>query len=150
MKYTDVIGENLKSDFLCDLFETYDVDVIYEYDRTHENIDDEYRAEIPKMGLGFLFNQDQNLISLFMKNAQHDGFNPFKPPDPRLVPFNSRDGAEAYAQQNNIKYESHKAKEDSFFGKIPDWVKYYFGRYSIHYEFNDNEIVMVTIQLESA
>jgi hypothetical protein len=37
MKYIDTIGILLKSDFLIDLFETYDVDVIYSYDRTHEN-----------------------------------------------------------------------------------------------------------------
>lgn len=150
MRYTEIIGEHLKSDFLCDLFETYDVEVIYEYDRTHENLKDEYHAEVEKLGLEFLFNKEQKVIALFMENSDHDGFNPFEPPDPRIVSFESRKGAENYANENNIKYESHKEKKDSFFGVIPDWVKFYFNEYSIHYEFNKNGIAKVTIQYESA
>ncbi len=60
MRYTEIIGEHLKSDFLCDLFETYDVEVIYEYDRTHENIEDEYHAEMEELGLEFLFNKERS------------------------------------------------------------------------------------------
>jgi len=51
MKYLDLLGIQLKDNFLNDLFETYEVEVIYEYDRTHENLPDEYRAEIPDLGL---------------------------------------------------------------------------------------------------
>lgn len=36
MKHLDLLKMDLKSDFLCDLFETYDVQVVYEYDRTHQ------------------------------------------------------------------------------------------------------------------
>jgi hypothetical protein len=150
MKYIDVLGEPLKSDFLCDLFETYDVDVVYSYDRTHENIEDEYFAEIADMGLSFLFDNDQKLISLFMTTSKHTGYNPFELPDPRSVPFNTRHDAEVYAKENNIQIETRASKKDSFFGEIPEWVKFHYGEYSIHYEFNGNGIRMVTLQLESA
>lgn len=70
MRYIDVIGKSLKSDFMMDLFETYDVDVIYVYDRTHEGMDDEYNASVPKLGLEFRFDQEQNVATLFMKKKE--------------------------------------------------------------------------------
>ena len=42
MKYINILDENLKCDFINDLFETYDVDVIYSYDRNYENMEDEH------------------------------------------------------------------------------------------------------------
>ena len=150
MNYIDIIGIQLKDDFLLDLFETYDVDVKYIYDRTHENIDDEYKASINEMGLEFLFDKSQKLITLFMKNVNHNGFNPFSDDDPRNTPFKSGEKAIEYAENNSIQYHHQESKEDGFFGKIPEWIKFDFGRYCIHYQFNKTEVEMVTLQVKNA
>ena len=54
MKHLDLLETELKSEFLCDLFEAYDVQVVYEYDRTNENLPDEYHAEVSDLGLQFV------------------------------------------------------------------------------------------------
>lgn len=150
MNYIGILGERLKSEFLFDLFETYDVNVIYEYDRTYENIEDEYRAEIPEMGLGFIFDSSQRLTTLFMRIVEHSGYNPFEGDDPREVSFCSGPEAMTYAKEKSIDAVHHEAKTDSFFGEIPEWVKFRFKSYSIHYQFNNDGVYLVTLQLENA
>jgi hypothetical protein len=150
MNYIDILGESLKNAFLIDLFEIYDVDVIYEYDRTYENIEDEYRAEIPEMGLGFIFDSSQRLTTLFMKIVEHSGYNPFEGDDPRKVSFSSAPGAMRYAKEKSIDAVHQEAKTDSFFGDVPEWVKFNFQSYSIHYQFSDYGVHLVTLQLNNA
>ena len=148
MNYINILGESLKSEFLNDLFETYDVIVEYSYDRTYENMEDEYRAEIPEMGLEFIFDASQSLSTLFMKKVEHSGFNPFEGDDPRNVKFKTGNDAMNYAKEESIDAIHQEAKTDSVFGEIPEWVKFNFGNYSIHYQFNDGGVSMVTLQLD--
>ncbi len=150
MKYTEVLGTKLKSDFLIDLFETYDVDVAYIYDRNYEDMDDEYRASIPDMGLEFLFNKEQVLIALFMNQADHNGHNPFMGSDPRNPDLNTAQEAVAYAKNSGIEFHYQEEQKDSFFGVIPEWVKFNFKEYFIHYQFNNTEVSTVTLQLKNA
>lgn len=133
---------------MMDLFETYDVDVIYVYDRTHEGTDDEYNASVPKLGLEFRFDQEQNLATLFMKEKGDGGFNPFSGSDPRDPPFLSGSEAISYAQLHNIKYLYKPATVDPRWGEVPEWIKFLHGSYSIHYEFGSSGVNMVTLQSE--
>ncbi len=131
MKYLDLIGLDLKNDALCDLFETYDVEVIYEYDRTHEGLSDEYRAEITDLGVQFVFNEKQIVKTLFIKQIEINSFNPFEK-DERLITFNSKVEAMHYASENNIKTSEGNAE---LLGDERDWVRFEHENYSIHYEY---------------
>lgn len=150
MKYIDALGISLKDDFLLDLFETYEVDVSYIYDRTHEGMDDEYRAEIPEMGLVFLFNKTQCLSTIFMKIEEHSGFNPFFGTDPRNAPFKTGSDALEFAKNQTVSADHQKARKNSRWGEIPEWVKLNYGSYSMHYEFSRAGVEMVTLQLEGS
>ncbi|GGD62757.1 hypothetical protein [Lacimicrobium alkaliphilum] len=150
MKYIELIGISLKSDILLDLFETYDVDVVYRYDRNHEGMDDEFTAEIPDMGLEFLFNSSQELTTLFMRNVKHSGFNPFDDPDPRRVPFNTGIEAMEWAKEQSIDAQYQESKTDPLFGEIPEWVKLNFETFFIHYQFENGSVTMVTLQAQNA
>ena len=148
MNYIDIIGKPLKCDFLNDLFETYDVDVIYVYDRTNESIEDQYRVEIPQMGLEFLFDSSQRLKALFMEQVTHNGFNPFEGVDPRHVGFSS--GAEAlkYATEIGIEAVHQEQKNHSLYGEIPEYVKFDYGAYYIHYQFKGDKVNKVTLLMK--
>jgi len=149
MKYSEILGTKLKSDFLIDLFETYDADVVYVYDRNYEGMNDEYRASIPDMGLEFLFNKDQSLTTLFMSQIEHDGHNPFAGPDPRKPKYNTIQEAVAYANKAGIDFQHQEERIDSFFGMTPEWVKFNLNDYSIHYQFNNAGVDTVTLQMPS-
>lgn len=147
MKFTEILGSSLKSDFLIELFQTYDVEVVYRYDRNHEGIDDEYVALIPEMGLEFLFDSSQRVTTLFMKKTDHNGYNPFDGPDPRSLGFQSGTEAMAWAKENSIDAIHQESSSDPVFGTIPEWVRFNFGTFYEHYQFNGGELEMVTLGL---
>ncbi len=146
MNHIEILNTELKSEFLIDLFETYDVEVIYTYDRNHENMEDEYYCEITKMGLTFVFDESQRLRTLFMKNAVHDGYNPFVGDDPRNFTFKNSAEAKKYANQNSIKIEHSPKQSSPIFGEIPEWVKFHFERFTMHFQFEDEGFSMVTLE----
>lgn len=147
MEYLELLGSSLKCEVLLDLFETYDVDVVYCYDRTHEDMEDEYRAEIDEMGLEFIFDSSQRLKTLFMKKVDHNGFNPFCGSDPRGVPFNTGLEAVEWASVRSINATNQEARVDPTFGEIAEWVKLNFETFSMHYEFNGDSVEVVTLQV---
>jgi len=150
MNYTDIIDIELKSEFINDLFETYDVDVTYVYDRTYENIEDEYRAEIFDLGLEFVFNKYQKLTVLFLNQTEHTGHNPFEGEDPRCSPLNTASKAIKYAQDYSIEYEHRAVQENSMLGHKTEWVKLFYENYFIHYSFVESGLEKVTIQSRQA
>ncbi len=147
MKYLDLLGVDLKNDVLCDLFETYDVQVVYEYDRTHEGLPDEYRAEIPDLGLQFVFDDREVFKTLFMEQVEVNTFNPFNGDDERLKRFGSKAEARQYASDNSERIAEGKAE---FMGEERDWIRFEYGGYSIHYEYVHSKLHMITIQAGSA
>jgi hypothetical protein len=50
MKYIDLLGKQLKSDDVIDVLECDDLDVIYAFDRLHENQPDEYASSARTVG----------------------------------------------------------------------------------------------------
>jgi len=147
MKYLDLIGTRLKNDFLNELFETYDVEVVYEYDRTHENLPDEYRAEVPDLGLQFVFDENQIFSTLFMEQKEIATWNPFDEDDDRLKRFESKYSARNYAQENAINVTEGNAE---FMGEERDWIRFDLSSFSIHYEFVGGILKKTTIQNEKA
>ena len=150
MEYIDLLGSHLKNDFLLDIFETYDVEVLYRYDRNHEGMDDEYVAEIPDMGLEFLFDSAQCVKALFMKSVVHSGYNPFQGSDPRSAPFKTGIEAMEWAAERSIDAEHQESMTDEILGEIHEWVKLRYEMYSIHYQFHDGAVNMVTLLARSS
>jgi len=146
MKYLDLLGIALKDDRLCDLFETYDVEVVYEYDRTHENLADEYRAEIHDLGLQFVFDDKQRFKTLFIRQVEASTFNPFDEDDGALKQFGSKAEALQHAKASGDTTTEGKA---NFMGEEKDWVRFEHGSYSVHYEYVGSKLSMITIQAES-
>jgi len=146
MKHLDLLGTPLKSDFLFDLLETYGVQVVYEYDRTHENLPDEYHAEIPNLGLQFVFDQNQMLRTLFMTPMEITTFNPFED-DERVRMFASKSKARQHARENDVPTSEGEA---DFMGEHRDWIRFEGATYSVHYEYVDSALKMITLQTTNA
>jgi hypothetical protein len=146
MKHLDLLGTPLKSEFLFDLLETYDARVVYEYDRTHENLPDEYHAEIPDLGLQFVFDESQMLRTLFMKPTEVTTFNPFED-DERIRKFASKTEARQHAKNNGVPTSEG---ETDFMGEQRDWIRLESDTHSIHYEYVNSELKMITLQIKSA
>lgn len=146
MTHLDLLGTDLKSDFLYDLFETYDVEVVYDYDRTHEGIADVYRAEVPDLGLQFAFDEHQILKTLFIEPVEVTTFNPFQI-DQRIQPFPSKEEAQRYARDNGARTSEGEA---DFMGEHTDWIRFDGDTHSIHYEYANKALRMITLQSNNA
>ena len=142
MNHLDLLRTPLKSDFLFDLHETYDVRVVYEYDRTHENLADQYHAEISDLGLQFVFDENQILQTLFITPVEITTFNPFEN-DERVRRFASKSEAREYAIENDI----HTSEgEGDFMGEHRDWIRLESDTHSVHYEYVDSTLKMITLE----
>lgn len=146
MNPVDLLETELKSEFLCDLFETFDVQVVYEYDRTHENIPDEYHAEVPSLGLQFIFDTGQVLKTLFIKPVDATTFNPFDD-DEKIRRFASKSEALGYAAANGLQFAEGRA---DFMGEQKDWIRFESDTHSVHYEYVDSELCRITLQAAHA
>ena len=76
MKYIDLLGKQLKSDDVIDVLESDDLDVIYSFDRLHENQPDVYWVASKAEGVQMRFNEDQALDTLFFYIQPDEGFSP--------------------------------------------------------------------------
>lgn len=139
----DYLGMPLKSNQLIRIFEDYEVDVIYSHDRLNEGTEDQYYASIPELGLQFVFNQLQILKTIFVHTVTDDKFTAAIPENLGLPAFKSPAAAVRYAQGNDIYYTEGKA---DFLNKARTWIKLEFNKYSLHYEFNNAVLTLVTIQ----
>jgi len=146
MTHLDLLGTPLKSEFLFDLLETYDVQVVYGYDRTHENLPDEYHAEVSELGLQFVFDENQMLRTLFMTPMEITTFNPFED-DERVRRFASKADAREYAKENDVPTSEG---ESDFMGERRDWIRFEGATHSVHYEFVDSALKMITLQTNNA
>lgn len=147
MKHLNLLNTSLKDDFFCDLFETYDTQVVYEYDRTHEGLSDEYRAEILELGLQFVFDSRQMLRTIFLRPIDPETFEPFNASDERLSTFASKQEALQYADANGLQYSQGAAE---LMGEQRDWIRFKNELSSIHYEFVGPELRMITLQSRRA
>lgn len=146
MRHIDLLGAALKDDFLCDLLETYDTDVVYDYDRTHEGMPDEYRAEIPDLGLQFIFDENQTLKTLFIRLVEITTFCPLESLEESFPVYASKESAQQHATELGFATTQGQAE---FMGEVRDWIRFEQPEYSVHYEFRGSGLALITLQAES-
>lgn len=142
MKFLPLLGQSLKGDALLDLFETHDVQVVYEYDRTHENMPDEYWAKAESLGAQFVFDENQVLKFIYLHLTDTDGFEPVDLSDSDIQEFGSKGEVGDFAARMKIETAEGKA---SLFGTDRDWIRLEYSSHSIHYEFRPDVLCLVTI-----
>ena len=147
MKLIPLLNSSLKSDLITDFIETNDAHVSYEYDRTHEGTPDEYIASFSKLGLQLVFNEDQKLKTVFINLEQEEEIEPANLKNTEITEFSSKKDASLYASQNKITTAEGNAE---LFGIERDWIRFEYNNYSIHYEFRDGVLGLVTLQVKNA
>jgi len=143
MKFLPLLGKRLKDDEVVDVLENAEMEVVYDFDRLHENAPDKYWAESKKDGYQFGFDADQILSVIFLYTAPVDGFTPITRSDCDVSFFATTEEVEAYGADQKLRTTKGKA---DFLGTRRDWVRLEYERYSIHHEFRDGGLALVTIK----
>lgn len=120
--------------------------MIYAYDRLHEGQADTYSAELPELGLEFIFNEEQSLQTLFIVPGKPKGYCPIEE-DMRLQTFASKAAAIQFAKQADMFFVMGKA---DFLGTLIDWVRLEYSEYSVHYGFVDGALDKMTLMSKKA
>lgn len=137
MKYIDLLGQHLKSEDVIDILESDDLDVVYAFDRLHENQPDEYWVASKAAGVQMHFNEDQILDTLFFYIEPDEGFSPCNPDSLGVPIFDSRDAARDFATQSGVPVAEG---EVDFLGAYRKWIKIDFGSHLHHSEFRDGKL----------
>jgi uncharacterized protein YjhX (UPF0386 family) len=143
MKLIDYLGRKLKDDPMIRLLEEHDIEVIYRFDRQHENLPDEYTAAARNAGFELCFDESQRLKTIFCYVQSRDGFSVVDQSMVGATIFKSLAEAKATATRAGTTYE-HK-DEVQFLGRSMSWIRFEREGRQIHYEFSPTGLSMITL-----
>lgn len=142
MHFEALLGLHLKDDEVIDVLESFDMQVVYDFDRTHENIDDVYWAAAPSRGFQLRFDKDQRLDVVFVYVAASEGFVPVARDEVDVPLFETFDAAKQSFEQAKIPFSQSPGEKW--------WIKGDFGASTRHYQFRDGALFRVTLSTKSA
>lgn len=147
MNLQKLLNCSLKSDDLIELFEHYEVDVVYSYDRLQEGMEDKYYGSINELGLQFSFDGHQVLKTIFIYTNGNEEFKKANLSEFKIATYDDKVSIIKYAKESGIEYTDGEA---SFLGESRAWVKLALSNYSIHYEFKEGVLGLITMQAKNA
>jgi hypothetical protein len=139
MNFVPLIGQPLKGDDVIELLEDFDMTVVYDFDRLHENTDDCYWSEAKAEGFQFRFDQEQRLDVVFLYVRARHGFAAIDTSDLDVLVFDSPAAA-------RLEFERTGAAIKAGDG----WIKAQYGNHWRHYEFRDGGLSMITLSAVAA
>jgi hypothetical protein len=142
MKLLPLLGKQLKDDEIIEILEGLNIDVIYEFDRLHENQPDIYWAASKPEGFQFSFDEKQKLEVVFLHITSSDGYAAFSQLDCDIPFFASKQEVMAFGETQRLELAKGNA---DFQGISREWVRLGFATHSIHYEFHAGHLALVTI-----
>lgn len=146
MKLKDLLGKKLKDDAVLGFFDDYDVeDVVYDFDRLHENMEDVYWAPSHTAGFQMRFNQGQVLDTIFCHVVEKEGFSPISQALIGAPVYRTFDEAEEACRKTGTAYSISDASKSPKFHKR--WLRMESPEAWVHYEFKDGVISLVTLSV---
>jgi len=140
MRLASYLGENLKSDSVIEVLEHFDMEVVYDFDRLHENTPDAYSSAAESAGFEFRFDDRQVLCTIWCYIRPYSGVSAI---DQDVIGASCfRDFAEA---------KSHAAKTGTKTSQSKDgagWIRFEYDNVWIHYQFSEGELTRVTLMLQ--
>jgi hypothetical protein len=131
-----LVGKHLKDDEVIDLLEGYDLDVIYDFDRLHENAPDEYRVEARKQGFCLRANDAQRIKTIFCYIQSREGYDPVDANDCGCpLPQSANEGLTVLGVPSRTG---------------TDWRRFDFSTHALHYTWNASGLCLVCMMLPSA
>ncbi|POB00358.1 hypothetical protein C2134_01810 [Chromobacterium sinusclupearum] len=143
MKFAALLGKKLKDDDVIEVLETHDMTVVYEFDRTHENMNDLYWSDSKPDGFQFGFDKDQVLYVVFLYITASEGFEPIDASTLDFPIYGTFDEAKNSFEADGISYSQSSGESGSSMYKW--WIKGDFGSFTRHYQYQDGSLFRVTL-----
>jgi len=146
MNLSALLRKKLKDDDVLEVLESYQIEkVVYDFDRTHENLEDVYWAAAEAAGFQLRFNRDQVLDVIFCYIVADEGFAAISPGIVGAPLYGTFDDAEHACKGSGIRYstsDSAKGPKDHKW-----WLRVESADHWSHYQFQDGSLFRVTLSL---
>ncbi|MCO6044416.1 hypothetical protein NG895_10910 [Aeoliella sp. ICT_H6.2] len=142
MKYIELLSKQLQSDAIIELLEFWDADVVYDFDRLREGTADSYTVSCHEHGIELRFDSGQSLQTIFLHVTPRNGFSAAELTNSDVEVFDSRSDVAAHA---TTKGWQTLAGEATFLGIENKWIRMECEVCSVHYQFRDGLLDMITI-----
>ncbi|MDH4458237.1 MAG: hypothetical protein QE272_06010 [Nevskia sp.] len=140
MNLSKLLGLKLKDDEMLDVLEENGIEeVVYEFDRTHENMPDLYWAGAKKEGFLLRFNQHQICDAVFCYIEPSEGYNKINPELIGVTTYGSFASAEQECKRLNLSYSVAKPEMQRSWLRIDD------GPFRRHFQFKGGALFRVTL-----
>ena len=144
MNLVALLGSGMKSDEVLEILEHFELTVIYDFDRTHENMDDLYWASAKSAGFELRFNAHQILDTIFLYAQVRDGFSPIDRTIAAVPFFATFDDANTALRAQGLDFRTSPGEMGSPGYKW--WIKANHGTHTVHYQYNrEGELAVVTV-----
>jgi hypothetical protein len=144
----EYIGLGLKTDEVIELLEQHDMEVIYRFDRLHENSPDEYSSAAPAAGFELSFDENQVLTTIFCHVKERHGFVSVDPALVGVAFFQSPTAARAAGERDGVKCLFKDGVR--FMGRTLSWVSFEMERRKLHYEYEQDGLALITLSRPQA
>jgi len=143
MPFTHLLGAHLKSDPVLELLEMHDVEVIYAFDRTHENMPDQYWAGSKGQGFLLRFNELQVLDTVFLYLMSREGYSAIDRLEVDVPIYESFERAQEAFQSASIRYR-HSGEVAGAGERW--WIKCAMECGTAHYQYGgEGQLLMMTL-----
>ncbi len=145
MNLSSYLGGRLKDDSVLELLECHDLEVIYHFDRIHENTPDFYTSSCLEGGFELRFDENQILSTVFCYIDPRDGFSPIEASIVGVPLYGSLADAQTAASQFQVAITVRENVES--LGRVFSWVRLEFSDHWRRYEYSSGSLSEVTLML---
>jgi hypothetical protein len=142
VRFLPLLRQPLKSDAVVDLLETWDADVVYDFDRLHENTPDSYHSGSKAEGVQIVFDSAQLLRTVFIHMLEEDGYSSADLSDSDIDVFDSPEAVAGFAAREHVPNSSGQT---ALFGVARSWVRLEWDTHALHYEFVGGALRLITL-----
>jgi hypothetical protein len=143
MPFTYLLGAHLKSDPVLELLEMYDVEVVYAFDRTHENMPDQYWAGSKEQGFLLRFSEVQVLDTVFLYLTSREGYSAINRLEIDAPIYDMFERAQEAFQSGSIRY-CHSGQVAG--ARERWWIKCATEWGTAHYQYGgEGQLLMITL-----
>jgi hypothetical protein len=142
MQLLPLLGQHLKDDDVIDVLEGFEMEVVYDFDRLHEGQPDKYWASAKQAGFQLGFDADQSLDVCFLYITPSDGFAAFSEGDSDIPIFATATEVQSFGESEGLQLSKGSAE---FMGIARDWVRLGFTTHSVHYEYHEGRLALITV-----
>lgn len=139
MNLVNLLGCDLKSDPVIKLLESFDMEVIYDFDRLHENVPDRYSSSAETAGFELRFNEQQVLETVWCYVQPRHGFAAVDTSLVGVPCFSTFLEAQSYAKAHGVK--TSEAQDGAA------WIRLDYPHAWHHYEFSSSQLALVTLMV---